>query len=131
MNLLQVFMSFFLSYYVLGYTAYATADSKGSAVASSVSSSVYHQFENLTKKPAAEISHEDGWAIVSLMENGNRIYWFLAPDVKKVSPALFKKTIHLDGVNTKETATVSQCDAPKQTCDNLMKKFEAISLRYK
>ena len=87
--------------------------------------------EEATKKPDASITHDDDWTVVSRMEKGDRVYWFVAPDVNKVSPALFKKTIHLDDKNRKETITVSNCEAPKQACDDLMEKFKTLSEKYK
>lgn len=93
------------------------------------SSSIYHTFENLTKKPA-EISHENNWTIVSTTENGDRVYWFLAPETGKVSPAMFKKTVHT-GNNKEETVIVSECEAPKQVCDDLTKQFNTLSEKYK
>ncbi len=77
------------------------------------------------------IVHEDGWSIVSKIENGNRVYWFLAPEVNNVSPAMFKKIIYTNVKSKLETKTVSQCDAPKQTCEDLMKKFKTLSEKYK
>jgi hypothetical protein len=91
---------------------------------------VYDSLEKLANDPEADISHEDGWAIVSKSENGDRVYWFLAPDVNNVSPAQFKKTIHVSDNNEKETRIVSQCEAPKQTCDDLMEKFKTLSEKY-
>lgn len=82
-------------------------------------------------KTDARITHEDGWTVVSKTENGNRVYWFLAPEVDSVSPAMFKKTIYDDGTNELESSMVSECEAPKPTCDALMKKFEELSEAYK
>ena len=90
----------------------------------------YDAIEEATKTPDASITKDGDWTVVSRMEKGNRVYWFVAPDVDKVSPALFKKTVQLDN-NSKTTLTVSKCEAPKQTCDNLMKKFETLSKKYK
>lgn len=87
--------------------------------------------ESLTKGSSAEITHEDGWTIVSKMENTDRVYWFLAPEVDNVSPAMFKKIIYNDDKRELETKTVSECEAPKQTCDDLMKQFEVMSEKYK
>jgi hypothetical protein len=66
-----------------------------------------------------------------MMENGDHVYWFLAPDVDNVSSALFKKVIHTGNKNELKTETVSQCDAPKQTCDDLMKQFKNLSEKFK
>lgn len=87
--------------------------------------------EYLTKNQSATITHEDGWTIVSKMENADRVYWFLAPEVDKVSPAMFKKIIYTEKNSELETRTVSQCDAPRQTCDDLMEKFKSLSEKYK
>ena len=94
-------------------------------------SGVGHSVEDLTKIPSAKITHEDGWTIVSKIENGDRVYWFLAPEVDNVSPAIFKKIVYVKNKSELETETVSQCDAPKQTCDDLMKKFKSLSEKYK
>ena len=87
--------------------------------------------EDLTKNSSAKITNEGGWTIVSKLENGDRVYWFLAPEVDNVSPAMFKKIIYTKNKSELETETVSQCDAPKQTCDDLMKKFKSLSEKYK
>jgi hypothetical protein len=90
-----------------------------------------HSVEDLAKNPSAKITHEGGWTIVSKMENGNRVYWFLAPEVDNVSPAMFKKIIYAGDKSELETETVSQCEAARQTCDDLMKKFKKLSEKYK
>ncbi|MDB4575967.1 hypothetical protein N9112_03325 [bacterium] len=89
-----------------------------------------HSLAGLTKDPSAKISHEDGWTIVSKIENGDRVHWFLAPEVDNVSPAMFKKIIYTGDKSELDTKTVSQCEAPKQTCDDLMKKFKSMSEKY-
>jgi len=94
-------------------------------------SGVDHSVEDLTKNPSAKITHEGDWTIVSKMENGNRVYWFLAPDVDNVSSAMFKKIIFSGKDSELETKMVSQCDAPKQTCDELMEQFKKMSEKYK
>jgi hypothetical protein len=91
----------------------------------------YAAFEDASNHPDANISHEGDWKVVSRVENGDRVYWFVAPDVDKVSPALFKKTIHAENKNEKVTVIVSKCDAPKQTCDSLMDQFKVMSKKYK
>ena len=94
-------------------------------------SGVDHSVEYLSNNPSANITHEDGWTIISKMENGDRVYWFLAPDVDNVSSALFKKVIHTGNKSELKTETVSQCDAPKQTCDDLMRQFKNLSEKFK
>jgi len=91
----------------------------------------YDAVEEATKTPDASITKDGDWTVVSRLEKGNRVYWFVAPDIDKVSPALFKKTIHLDGNNIKITRSVSKCEAPKQTCDDLMEQFENLSEKYR
>ena len=90
-----------------------------------------HSVEGLTDDPSAKITREDGWTIVSKMENTDRVYWFLAPEVDNVSPAMFKKIVYTGEKSELETKTVSECEAPKQTCDDLMKKFKSLSEKYK
>jgi hypothetical protein len=92
---------------------------------------IYNAFEDASKKPDASITHDGDWTVVSRMEKGDRVYWFVAPDVNKVSPALFRKTIHVDDKGGKEIVIVSNCEAPKQTCDDLMEKFKSLSEKYK
>lgn len=91
----------------------------------------YQAFEDATKKPAAKISHDSNWIIVSTTENDDRIYWFLAPDVNKTSPAVFKKTIHLNDKTDQKTVIVSECEAPKKICDDLMQQFKTLQIKYK
>ena len=87
--------------------------------------------EILAKQPSSKITHEDGWTIVSSMENGDRVYWFLAPNIDNVSPAIFKKMIINKDKNKQGFEIVSECDAPKQVCDDLMKKIKTLSEKYK
>ena len=75
--------------------------------------------------------YEDGWTIVSKIEDGNRVYWFLAPEKDNVSPALFKKIIYLNDETGLKTRFVSQCEASKQRCDALMDEFNQLSEKYK
>jgi len=91
---------------------------------------ITQSLEKLSGSPSADIMHEDGWRIVSKVEDGNRVYWFLAPEKDNVSPALFKKIIYLKDVSGLKTKFVSQCEAPKQTCDELMDKFRQLSEKY-
>jgi len=53
-------------------------------------------FEKMLSNSSADIIYEDGWMIVSKIEDGNHIYWFLPPEKDNVSPALFKKIIFLN-----------------------------------
>jgi len=91
----------------------------------------YGAFEDASKNPGANIIHDGDWTIVSRTEKGNRVYWFVAPDMNKVSPALYKKTIRGDDKGGRETVIVSNCEAPKQVCDNLMVEFKTLSEKYK
>lgn len=95
------------------------------------SSNASNTYENLTKGPSSKTTHEDGWAIVSKMENGDRVYWFFAPDIDNVSPAMFKKTTLIKDKSKQGFEVVSKCDAPIQVCDDLMKQFKTLSEKYK
>jgi len=77
----------------------------------------------------ADVVHVEGWAIVPKMKQGERVYWFIAPDENGVSPGVFRKTIH-GGDDGKQFTIVSECEAPKQTCDRLMQQFETLSEQY-
>ena len=91
---------------------------------------ITHSTEKLSGGAPADIMYEDGWTIVSKIEDGNRVYWFLAPEKDNVSPALFKKIIYAKDVNGLKTKFVSQCEAPKQDCDELMDRFHRMSEKY-
>ena len=77
------------------------ADSKSDA------SGVDHSVEDLTKTPSAKNTHESDWTIISKMEDGDCVYWFLAPEVDNVTPAMFKKIIYTKDKSELETKTVS------------------------
>ncbi|MDH5392451.1 MAG: hypothetical protein OEY11_04595 [Gammaproteobacteria bacterium] len=125
-------MRYFLSIISLITIYFLTACSEPQEATISVDPTMtYGAFEEATKTPDASITHDGGWTVVTRMKNGNRVYWFVAPDVNKVSPALFKKTIHLKDKNTKQTLTVSKCEAAKQSCDDLMEQFKTLSEKYK
>lgn len=78
----------------------------------------------------ASITHEDGWTIVSKEENGDRVHWFLAPDVNGVSPAMFKKIINTSDKNQPQVKIISECEASKQLCNELAARFKDISKKY-
>ena len=86
--------------------------------------------EDLVDDNSAEITYEDGWTIVSKIESGNQVYWFLAPEEEDVSPAMFKKTIHTNDNSGLQTKIVSECEAPKHRCDDLMRHFKIMSEKY-
>ncbi|MFV9615074.1 MAG: hypothetical protein ACNYZG_03910 [Gammaproteobacteria bacterium] len=93
-------------------------------------SSVSETLEKLKKHPSSKISKQDGWLIVSLIENGNHVHWFFAPKENAAHPAVVKKTITVkDG--SRETVILTLCEAPKQTCDDLIKQFKNINETYK
>ena len=77
----------------------------------------------------AGVVHDEGWAIVPKQQNGERVYWFIAPEHNNVSPGVFRKTIH-NGADGLQFTITSECEAPKPVCDRLMKQFEEISKRY-
>lgn len=72
---------------------------------------------------------DNGWSITPRMQDGERVYWFVPPGENGTSPGVFKKTIH-DGSDGKEITIVSECEAPKQTCDRLQQQFDALSTKY-
>jgi hypothetical protein len=119
-------LHFFLTLplFILLAACYATDRKTGTSDAG-------HRVEELTKDSSAKITHEDGWTIVSRMENTDRVYWFLAPEVDNVSPAMFQKIIYTGDKRELESKIVSECEAPKQTCDDLMKQFKVMSEKYK
>jgi hypothetical protein len=122
MKYLNFIVPFFVSCFIV---ACAGTDS------STGSSSTSKKYENLAEGASSKTTHEDGWTIVSKMENGDRVYWFFAPDVDNVSPAMFKKTIFSKDKSKQGFETVSECEAAKQVCDDLMKQFKTLSEKYK
>ena len=86
--------------------------------------------EKLSGSPSADNMYEHGWTIVSKVEDGNRVYWFLAPEKDNVSPALFKKIIYESEESGLKTKLISQCEAPKQICEELMDKYRKLSEKY-
>jgi hypothetical protein len=87
--------------------------------------------EKLTKGTSSKTSHDEGWTIVSAVEAGDRVYWFFAPEVNNVSPAMFKMTVFNRASSKQGFEVVSECEAPKQVCDGLMKQFKTLSEKYK
>jgi hypothetical protein len=100
------------------------------AQAAVASAAVYTAFDEIASAPDASITHDGDWKIVSRQDNGDRVYWFVAPDMDNASPALFKKTIHASAHDEVETKIVSHCEAPKPVCDALMEEFKLLSERY-
>ncbi len=70
-----------------------------------------------------------GWAVVERKEDGNRVYWFLPPGEGEDKPAIFKKLIREDDAQRGVTI-LSECEAPKATCDELQQAFETLSSQY-
>ncbi|MCW8956689.1 MAG: molecular chaperone DnaJ [Gammaproteobacteria bacterium] len=92
--------------------------------------SVSEALEKLTKHPSANISQQGGWTIISLIENGNHVIWFFAPEEHAAHPAMVKRTI-LEKNGSLEIKMVSFCQAPKQKCDELSKQFENLNKQFK
>ena len=118
-------------YYIITFPLFFTLLACSGTDSKTDATGVGYSVEDLAIKPSAKITHEGGWTIISKIENGNRIYWFLAPEVDNVSPAMFKKIVYKKNKIELETETVSECDAPRQTCDDLMKKFKSLSEKYR
>lgn len=94
------------------------------------SSNASDRLENLAKSASSKTTHEDGWTIVSKIENGDRVYWFFAPEIDNVSPAMFKKTIYNKDKSKQGFEVVSECEAAKQVCDELTERFKILSKKY-
>ena len=122
--------SHFISPLLLSFCLVGCSGPDESTSTTTDSPKIFGASEDSAKEPGANISHENGWAIVSKTENGDQVYWFVAPDVDKVSPAQYKKTIHINNGSDKEIKIVSKCEAPKQTCDDLAEQFKTLSEKY-
>ena len=93
-------------------------------------SALSETFEKLIKNSSSKISQHDGWSIVSLIENGNHVFWFFAPKENAAHPAVVKKTITVkDG--SSEAVILTLCEAPKKKCDDLIRQFKTINELYK
>ena len=108
------------------YSTSLLAGNEGSINYSSVSTAL----EKLKQQPSANISHQGGWSIISLVENGNHVIWFFAPREHAAHPAVIKKTITVKNSGI-ETVTTTLCEAPKYKCDTLIKQFMSINEVYK
>ena len=84
----------------------------------------------LKKNPSAKISRHNGWSIISLTEDGNRVIWFFSPKEHAAHPAVIKKTISKKGSGI-ETVITTGCEAKKHKCDDLSKQFKSINEKYK
>ena len=92
--------------------------------------SVARALEKLSKNPSANISQQGGWTIISLVEDGNHVLWFFAPEEHAAHPAMIKRTyVEKDGGI--EIVMVSFCQAPKQKCDDLAEEFKHLNKQYK
>jgi len=92
--------------------------------------SVAKALEKLKNNPSANISQRDGWTIISLVDDGNPVFWFFAPEEHAAHPAMIKRTV-LKKNGGKETVIVSFCQAPKQKCDKLSSDFNILSKQFK
>ena len=92
--------------------------------------SVAKALEKLQSNPSASISHQDGWTVISLKEDGNPVFWYFAPEDHAVHPAMIKKTI-IEKEGEKESVIVSFCQAPKQKCDKFTEQFKSLNKKFK
>lgn len=92
--------------------------------------SVAEALEKLKNHPAANISQQGGWTIISLVEDGNHVLWFFAPEKHAAHPAMIKRTI-LEKNGGIEIVTTSFCQAPKQDCDELTRQFKDLKKQIK
>lgn len=122
MNTFHFLISFLLLYFLVACSGRDSATEH---------TNTHQAFENASTKPAAKIFHDNNWTIISTTENGDHVYWYLAPDIDKASPALFKKTIPAKEKKEQETVIVSECVAPRQVCDDLMQQFKVLNEKYK
>ncbi|MFW2372309.1 MAG: molecular chaperone DnaJ [Gammaproteobacteria bacterium] len=92
--------------------------------------SVAKTLEKLKKHPSANISQRDDWTIISVLEDGDHVLWFFAPEQHAAHPAMIKRTI-VEKDGGKETLIVSFCQAPKQKCDELNREFTKLNKQFK
>ena len=89
-------------------------------------SSVSQALEKLKQNSSANISHHGGWVIISLIENGNHIIWFFAPEKNAAHPAMIKRTF-LEKNGKIEIVTITFCESTKQKCDAIIKQFNNLN----
>lgn len=92
--------------------------------------SVSAALEKLKKQASANISQQGGWTIISLVEEGNHVLWFFAPEEHAAHPAMIKRTI-LEKDGELEIKIVTFCQAPKQKCDDLLEQFKHLNKTFK
>lgn len=88
--------------------------------------SVEAALQRLKNQPAANISTQGGWTIISLVEEGHHVIWFFSPQEHDAYPAMVKRT-YLEKDGGIEIVTTTSCQAPKKKCDALAEQFSKIS----
>jgi hypothetical protein len=80
----------------------------------------------LRQDPAAHISVENGWTIVSTTENGNMVLWSFTPAGHPAYPAAVKRELlKRDGaIYIRMTAL---CEATQSDCDALIEGFKKLN----
>ena len=89
-------------------------------------SSVDNTMTVLKNKKSANTRYQEGWTIISLIENNNHVSWFFSPKIHAAYPAVIKKSIASKG-NGLETKIVTLCEAAKPECEKLLKQFKKIN----
>ena len=88
--------------------------------------SVSKAFEKLKAEPSAVISEKQGWTIISFEKEISFVFWFFAPKVNQVSPAVFKKIIAPNN-GVIETKIISLREASQAVCKEITQQFKNIN----
>ncbi|MCW9012970.1 MAG: hypothetical protein OQL06_04240 [Gammaproteobacteria bacterium] len=89
-------------------------------------SSIPKALEKLKNNPAANISQQAGWTVISLVKDGNHVIWFFAPEDHAAYPAVIKRSVQ-DKNGGIEITTRTFCESTKPKCDALAEQFKKLN----
>ena len=73
------------------------------------------------------VTHSDDWVIINQI--GAQAQWSFTPSGHAAYPAVVRRTIQRANNGAVNIETVSLCEAAQESCDGLMKEFEAMNDR--
>jgi hypothetical protein len=73
------------------------------------------------------VTHSDGWVIINQV--GAQAQWSFTPSGHAAYPAVVRRTIRRSNNAAVSVEVVSLCEAVQESCDKLLKEFEAMNDR--
>lgn len=87
---------------------------------------VLDALQSLKENPAADFRDSDGWTVVNLQKDGDRILWTFTPEWHPAHPSAVKReVIERNGEVFIEMNVL--CQSTKPECDQLVKEFEQLN----